>query len=132
MGDAIPLQHGADQFNLSVKNGKRVPPKTTFVKLEPAGLAVTHGVRHGSFIQISTPQYLQPHKSARRNARRQLTVGGWPRLNSEKRRVDDHSPFRATCSYVFQVGIERRSLQEEKNVPRAPGRVAVCGELTRI
>jgi hypothetical protein len=47
MGDAIPLQHGADQFSLSVNNGKRVPRKTTIVKLEPAGLAVTHGVRHG-------------------------------------------------------------------------------------
>jgi hypothetical protein len=54
MGDAIPLQHGADQFSLSVNNGKRVARKTAFVKLEPAGLAVTHGVRHSSFIQIAT------------------------------------------------------------------------------
>ena len=54
MGDAIPLQHGAEQFRLSVNNGKRVPTKTAFVKLEPAGLAVTLGVRHSSFIQIST------------------------------------------------------------------------------
>jgi hypothetical protein len=54
MGDAIPLQHGADQFSLSVNSGKRVALKTAFVKLEPAGLAVTHGVRHGSFTQIST------------------------------------------------------------------------------
>jgi hypothetical protein len=54
MGDAIPLQHGADQFSLSVKNGKRVPLKTALVKFEPAGLAVTLGVRHSSFIRIST------------------------------------------------------------------------------
>jgi hypothetical protein len=54
MGNAIPLQHGADQFSLSVKNGKRVALKTAFVKLEPAGLAVTHGVRHGLFTQIVT------------------------------------------------------------------------------
>jgi hypothetical protein len=54
MGDAIPLQHGADQFSLSVKNGERVPAKTAFVKFEPAGSAVTLGVRHSSFIQIST------------------------------------------------------------------------------
>src|SRR5260370_42054242 len=74
MGDAIPLQHGADQFSLSVKNGERVPTKTAFVKFEPAGSAVTHGVRHSSFIQVSTPQYLQPHKSARRNPRGQLAV----------------------------------------------------------
>src|SRR5216684_3213915 len=66
MGDAIPLQHGADQFSLSVNNGKRVPPKTTFVYFEAAGLAVTQVVRHSSFIQVSTPQYPQPHKSARR------------------------------------------------------------------
>src|SRR2546422_1839975 len=51
---------------------------------------------------------------------------------ARRRRVDDHSPFRATCSYVFRVSIERRSLKEEKNVPRPSGRVAVCGELTRI
>jgi len=54
MGDAIPLQHGADQFSLSVNDGKRVPLKTAFVYFEAAGLAVTHGVRHSSFIQIST------------------------------------------------------------------------------
>jgi hypothetical protein len=54
MGDAISLQHGADQFSLSVNNGKRVPVKTAFVKFEPAGLAVTHGVRHSSFIQVAT------------------------------------------------------------------------------
>src|SRR6266851_3017181 len=53
-------------------------------------------------------------------------------VRKRRRRVDDHSPFRATCSYVFRVSIERRSLKEEKNVPRPPGRVAVCGELTRI
>src|SRR5713226_40619 len=128
MGDAIPLQHGADQFSLFVNNGKRVPLKTTFVYFEAAGLAVTHGVRHGSFIQVSTPQYLQPHKSARRT--RGATRCGYPLKCFW--RVDDHSPFRATCSYVFRVSIERRSLQEEKNVPRASGRVAVCGELTRI
>jgi len=54
MGNAIPLQHGADQFSLSVNNGKRVPSKKAFVNFGPAGLAVTHEVRHGSFIQIST------------------------------------------------------------------------------
>jgi hypothetical protein len=54
MCDAIPLQHGADQFSFSVNNGKRVPLKTTFVYFEAARLAVTHGVRHGSFIQVST------------------------------------------------------------------------------
>src|SRR5438876_6084484 len=73
MGDAIPLQHGADQFSLSVNSGKGVPLKTAFVKLEPAGLAVTHGVRHGSFIQVAIQQYLQPDKSARRRARRRVT-----------------------------------------------------------
>jgi hypothetical protein len=31
MGDAIPLQHGADQFSLSVNDGKRVPLKAAFV-----------------------------------------------------------------------------------------------------
>src|SRR5260370_2994749 len=84
MGDAIPLQHGADQFSLPVKNGKRVPLKTAFVYFEAADLAVTLVVRHGSFIRASTPQYLQPHKSARRNPRGQLAVailsnvlGGW-------------------------------------------------------
>jgi hypothetical protein len=50
MGNAIPLKHGADQFSLSVNNGKRVPPKKAFVNFEPAGLAVTHGVRRDSFI----------------------------------------------------------------------------------
>jgi hypothetical protein len=54
MGDAIPLQHGADQFSLSVNNGKRVALKTALAKFEPAGLAETHGVRHSSFIQIAT------------------------------------------------------------------------------
>jgi hypothetical protein len=54
MGNAIPLQHGANQLTLSVKNGKRVPVKTAFVKFEPAGLAITPGVRHGSFIHIAT------------------------------------------------------------------------------
>jgi hypothetical protein len=54
MGDAIPLQHGADQFAPSVNNGKRVALKTAIVKVEPAGLAVTFGGRHGSFTQIST------------------------------------------------------------------------------
>ena len=53
LGDAIPFQHRADQFSLSVNNGKRVPLKMAFVHLEPAGLAVTHVVRHGSFTQIS-------------------------------------------------------------------------------
>src|SRR5690348_12775247 len=47
-------------------------------------------------------------------------------------RVDDHSPLRAACSHVLRVSIERRSPKEEENVPRPPGRVAVCGELTRI
>jgi len=54
MGDAIALQHGADQFGFSVNNGKRVPLETALVKFEPAGLPVTHGVRHSPFIQIAT------------------------------------------------------------------------------
>jgi hypothetical protein len=54
MGDAIPLQHGTDQFSLSVNNGTGVELKTALVKLEPASLAVTHGVWHGLFIQIVT------------------------------------------------------------------------------
>ena len=48
MGDAIALQHGADQFSLSVSNGKRVPLKTAVIKLKAAGLAVTYGVWHSS------------------------------------------------------------------------------------
>jgi hypothetical protein len=54
MGNAIPLQHGADQLSFSVKNGKCVPLKTAIVKFEPAGLAVRHGVRLSSFTQIVT------------------------------------------------------------------------------
>jgi hypothetical protein len=53
MGDAIALQHGAEEFSLPVNNGKRVKLKTAFVQLEPAGLAVTHGVRHGALVRIA-------------------------------------------------------------------------------
>src|SRR5882762_426327 len=50
MGDAIPLQHGANQFSLSVIKGKPVPLETASAKFEPASLAVTQSVRHNPFI----------------------------------------------------------------------------------
>src|SRR2546426_8450578 len=50
---------------------------------------------------------------------------------ARRRRVDDHFPFRATCSYVFRGRIERRSLKEGKKVPRTAGRGAGFGEVPR-
>ena len=54
VGDAIALQHGTDQFTLSVNDGTRVQLKSALLELKPAGLAVTQGVGHGSFTQIAT------------------------------------------------------------------------------
>lgn len=46
LGDAIALQHGADQFRFSVNQGKSVPLKPASVYFEAADLAVTLVIGH--------------------------------------------------------------------------------------
>src|SRR5258708_30478879 len=63
MGHAIPLQHGANQFSLSVIKGKPVPHETASAKFQPASLAVTQSVRHNPFIHSqhnNTPNPVNP------------------------------------------------------------------------